>query len=137
MECFFLKIEDNENFAKNFSSITEKYRSLLHLEKIPGWKTKFEDFGNNFQNLHIFSDENKNLKSLYGRVLLNFEGKIFKFLVIIEQDKPYEIKCLIKGKEDKNKLIGEEKKMIGDCLKVQFLEHYMLESVCLGTGNKG
>ena len=76
--------------------ISEKYRSLLHLEKIPGWKTKFEDFGNNFQNLYSVFDENKKQKYFFGRVRMNIEGKILKFIIIVEQEKPYEIKLHIK-----------------------------------------
>ena len=102
------------------------------MEKIPGWKTKFEDFGNGFQNLYFVFDENKKQKYFFGRVRLNFEGKILKFLIIIEQEKPYEIKFHIKGRGNKIKLNGEEKKMMVEFLKVQLLENYILETVCGG-----
>lgn len=132
MECFFIKFEDNESLPKNFNFLTEKYRSLFHLEKIPGWKTKFEDFGNSFQNLYFVFDENKNQKYFFGRVRLNVEGKILKFVLIVEQEKPYEIKLQIKGRGNKIKLNGEEKKMMAEFLKVQLLENYILEMVCGG-----
>jgi len=100
---------------------------------LPVWKGKFEDFGTNFPCLNYIFDENTNSRSFYGRFRLNLEGKKLKFLLIIEAGLSNDIKCLIKGKANKMKLVLDERNFIVEFIKLHFLEHYLLDPCILNS----